>query len=475
MTWIGERFWLPGCRERCICDGPSDFRCVPASCNLGQKCAAKNGKLGCHTRWGTCTVTGDPHYFTFDGAVAHFQGTCAYEISRTCHPSPPFFYRVVAENRHQGNPQVSFVSRVEVWLKNETLSFHIILGSGQTAEVNQERVQLPHSLGALGAISKVKNIVTIKTVAGVEIQYNGRHTLFIHAGPEHQGKLCGMCGNFNGIRRDDKVLPDGSRAQNDLQFGNAWKTDKSPMGCLDDTAALEPCKDPQEYEEVCGALVNQSGPFAECHWHVDPSPFYLSCLYDLCHYGVANGMLCVALSAYEELCLLHGVHVSGWRAAARCPATDPCLDLACGDNEWCGDKNGKWGCFCHRDYSPAKRASYDYRLTCGGSNSAVSLSRCLLFADGFSAEELHLADPTCAGTLVGDRLLFYFDTVQKTCGTTMEINTTHAIYFNTVEGRVENTYGGVISRDRFLFLRFSCAYPLNINLSMASAIHPIQE
>ncbi|XP_034974623.2 IgGFc-binding protein-like [Zootoca vivipara] len=472
---IGERVWLPGCRERCICDGPSDFRCVPASCNLGQKCAAKDGKLGCHTQWGTCTVTGDPHYFTFDGAVAHFQGTCAYEISRTCHPSPPFFYRVVAENRHQANPRVSFVSRVEVWLKSEMLSFHIILGSGQTAEVNQERVQLPHSLGVLGAISKVKNMVTIKTVAGVEIQYNSRHTLFIHVGPEYQGKLCGMCGNFNGIRRDDKVLPDGNRAQNDSQFGNAWKTVTSPAGCLDDTVAQEPCKDPQEYEEVCGALVNQSGPFAECHWHVDPSSFYLSCLYDLCHYGVANGMLCMALSAYEELCLLHGVHGSGWRAAAQCPATDPCLDLACGENEWCGEKNGKWGCFCHRDYSPAKQAAYDYRLTCSGNNSVVSLSRCLLFADGFPAEELHLADPTCTGTLVGDRLLFYFDTVRKTCGTTMEINTTHAIYFNSVEGRVENTYGGVISRDRFLFLRFSCAYPLNLNLSMASAIHPIQD
>ncbi|XP_063167815.1 alpha-tectorin-like [Candoia aspera] len=186
-------------------------------------------------------------------------------------------------------------------------------------------------------------------------------------------------------------------------------------------------------------------------------------------------MLCMSLAAYEEICLLQGIQTSGWRASVQCPATDPCLDLACGDNEWCGEKRGKWGCFCRKDYSPTKKADYDYQLTCTTSRSMVSLSCCLLFTDGFPAEKLHLADLTCTGSLVGDRLIFYFDTVQKTCGTQMEVNTTHAIYSNVVQAHLENIYGGMISRDRFLFLRFSCAFPLNINLSMASVIHPIHD
>ncbi|XP_054854871.1 IgGFc-binding protein-like [Eublepharis macularius] len=471
---IGEHVWLSRCHERCRCNGPSKFHCIPASCGPGQKCAIKNGKLGCQNRLATCTVTGDPHYITFDGAMAHFQGTCAYEISRVCHTARQFF-RVVAENRNRGNPRVSFVTRVEVWLQSGALSSHIVLGNSQIVEVNQDKVHLPHSLGALGNISKIKNMLTIKTAFNTEIQYNSRHTLFIRVGPEYQGKLCGMCGNFNGIREDDKVLPNGNKAQNDSQFGNAWKTETSPVGCLDDAAALEPCKGPPEHEELCGALRSHPGPFSECHWHVDPSPFYSACLYDLCLYGMAHGMLCMAFSAYEEMCLLHGVFVSSWRAAIQCPAADPCIDVACGANEWCGEQKETWGCFCHKDYSPAQLADYDYQLTCHGSNSFVSFSRCLLFTDGFPSERVQLADPTCTGTLVGDRLFFHFDVVRKTCGTTVEVNATHAVYSNVVQGHVENTYGGVISRDRFLFLRFSCTFPLNMNLTMASVVHPIQD
>lgn len=127
----GEDLWLADCRTRCRCDGPADFRCAPAHCSHGQQCAVKDGKLGCHNHLATCTVIGDPHYFTFDGAVAHFQGTCSYEISRTCHASPNFSFRVVAENRYHGNPRVSFVTRVEVWLKSRGLSFYIVLGGSQ--------------------------------------------------------------------------------------------------------------------------------------------------------------------------------------------------------------------------------------------------------------------------------------------------------------------------------------------------------
>lgn len=73
-------------------------------------------------------------------------------------------------------------------------------------------------------------MVTLRTHHNLEVQYNGRHALFIHVGPEYQGKLRGMCGNFNKMKKDDKVLPNGNRAKDDSEFGNSWISDTSPTG-----------------------------------------------------------------------------------------------------------------------------------------------------------------------------------------------------------------------------------------------------
>lgn len=134
---VGDLLWLPDCTQRCSCDAPSTFRCFPASCYPGQQCGVKDGKLGCWNLLATCTVSGDPHYFTFDGAVAHFQGTCAYEISKTDPSSSGFSFRVVAANKNIQNPRVSFMYRVEIWLSLGHFSFHVVLEQGKDVLVSR--------------------------------------------------------------------------------------------------------------------------------------------------------------------------------------------------------------------------------------------------------------------------------------------------------------------------------------------------
>lgn len=70
---IDEQFWNEGCSQHCKCFAPEDLRCISTSCSSTEECVVKNGALGCYSPMSTCMVSGDPHYYTFDGAVAHFQ------------------------------------------------------------------------------------------------------------------------------------------------------------------------------------------------------------------------------------------------------------------------------------------------------------------------------------------------------------------------------------------------------------------
>ncbi|XP_036420923.1 alpha-tectorin-like [Colossoma macropomum] len=475
---IGEQFWTPGCSQRCECFAPNDLRCYSASCSPTQECVVRNGLLGCYSRMSSCMVWGDPHYFTFDGAVATFQGTCSYEISKTCSnvSDNGINFRVVAANMHRGNMAVSFASKVDVWLTQWGQQTQITIGQNKRVKVNgTDMSSSAFQINYFAEVHQEQDFVVVNASNELMVYFDGRYTLSVKLGPSFQGSVCGMCGNNNGDPADDKATPSGALAPNDNVFGNSWRSINSAAGCgaNDRTGDVNDCPFRQEYSELCSIISNTSGPFQPCHIHVNPAVYYNSCVYDLCVYSSANGMLCSALEAYEVACTTIGIQISDWRSGLACSRVDPCAGLSCTADEWCGEKDGIYGCFCNEDHPRPKLESYDSRETCESSSGTMSLSRCQLFEAGFTANILHLSDPNCNGTLQNGRLVFHFDNDDNICGTNLTANGTHFMYENFIQGVVDSA-GGFINREKRLNLHFSCIYQLSQTLTMDTELNPLQ-
>nr|XP_055031643.1 pancreatic secretory granule membrane major glycoprotein GP2-like [Misgurnus anguillicaudatus] len=152
--------------------------------------------------------------------------------------------------------------------------------------------------------------------------------------------------------------------------------------------------------------------------------------------------------------------------------TDQCSALNCTEDEWCGEMNGVYGCFCNKNQTRSDPDSFDFFETCESSTGSISISRCQLFEAGFSADGLHLNDPSCKGIIQNGRVEFSFDNNGHTCGTNLVANGTHIIYENFILG-APGSSEGLISRERILQISFSCVYPQTQTLSMIE-INPLE-
>lgn len=65
---------------------------------------------------------------------------------------------------------------------------------------------------------------------GVKLLWDGESFLEVTVPPAFKRRLCGLCGNFNGRRRDDLRMRSGQLATSVEQFGASWKVG-GPKSC----------------------------------------------------------------------------------------------------------------------------------------------------------------------------------------------------------------------------------------------------
>ncbi|KAM4568117.1 IgGFc-binding protein [Fundulus diaphanus] len=326
----GEAFYPEDkCMEKCTCGENGAVTCKKEKCRPGEACKLVNGVKGCHPEGeAKCVASGDPHYTSFDGQRFDFQGTCVYVLAKVCDDDKgqltPF--TVTQGNEKYGNGKVAVTKSVAVTVYDYVI--YIQQRLPWKVIVNDELLNLPLSLdeGLLTVTQEGRNIV-IRTAFGLKVLYDTVYYVEVIVPSTYQGRMCGLCGNYNNKRDDDFGLPDGRKTNNIDDFGEAWVVDLPGHvcgGCGGQCPACEPAKAALYGKpDSCGIIAVPNGPFRACHSKIDPAAYVSNCVFDVCATDGNKDTLCDSIQAYALACQGVGVEIQPWRSNLFCPASCP--------------------------------------------------------------------------------------------------------------------------------------------------------
>uniref|UniRef100_A0A4W4GLH9 VWFD domain-containing protein n=1 Tax=Electrophorus electricus TaxID=8005 RepID=A0A4W4GLH9_ELEEL len=346
------------CQQRCVCDPGTGVTCASYTCPNSTQCLLRDGVLGCfhsdpckdaHCRDqeacrvkggratcaplfnATCWSWGDVHYQTFDGFSYDFQGTYRYILSRTCGSLEDLVpFSVMQSSSDISISNVSLVRDIEL----DVYGVSITIEKFQWGQimVQGERFYLPLVLldGRIRA-RQLGAAAVVETDFGLHVSYDWYSLASVRLPSGYYGSVCGLCGNFDGIRSDELRDPMGQARVSVPGWASSWRAGSPAPGSGSDDSSgnSSACTAAQRAsygtEAYCGAVASATlGVFRACWAKVDPAAFQQACVSDLCMSNGDHRLFCQALEAYSGTCYQEGIVVSGWREQFNCRKLRAC-------------------------------------------------------------------------------------------------------------------------------------------------------
>uniref|UniRef100_A0A8B9JTJ7 von Willebrand factor n=1 Tax=Astyanax mexicanus TaxID=7994 RepID=A0A8B9JTJ7_ASTMX len=326
---------------------------ISQDCNT---CVCRHGSWECTNEEcpGQCVVSGQSHYKTFDDKFFTFSGFCQYLLAKDCQTN---LFSAIIDTVQCADDQDAVCTRSVTLKFHELANQTVRLKHGGVVSVDGLDVQMPLINGLLRVQSTVLSSVRLNYGDDLQLDWDGRGRVL---SPVYAGKMCGLCGNYNGNQGDDFLTAGGLVETRVEGFGNAWKMNaecdniqKQPS----DPCSLNP-KRVRFAEEACAVLL--SPKFEPCHHEVNPYPYLKNCRYDVCSCADGQECLCAAVSNYAAACSARGVLIN-WRGQGYCELTCPGNQVyeVCGSvcNQTCRSRSlpdsacrsmCEEGCFCPR-------------------------------------------------------------------------------------------------------------------------------
>ncbi|XP_043798667.1 BMP-binding endothelial regulator protein [Apis laboriosa] len=314
----GESWKLDSCKA-CACM-QGKVRCAMPMCPPLNVPCPPNSRLEhpegqccphCVESDGVCTVFGDPHYRTFDGKFYSFKGACKYQLASDC-TGHTFSIRVTNDARS---------TRFSAWTKTIAIKVgdsKVNLGQKMRVKVNGKKVDLPYRVVNRLDVNRTLDGIIVSTHIGIKVLWDGISFLEVSAPTSYRGRLCGLCGNFNSLPKDDFTNRRGKLLQDPQPFGQSWlvgakKSCVRPKSVANVDRARR-CRGRKDHR-LCNRLRSQI--FDACHKKVNPTMYYKACLQDMCECPTEN-CYCESFTAYVHECKRLGIQLPHWRKSTRC-------------------------------------------------------------------------------------------------------------------------------------------------------------
>ncbi|XP_075183389.1 alpha-tectorin [Anomaloglossus baeobatrachus] len=265
-------------------------------------------------------------------------------------------------------------------------------------------------------------------------------------------QLCGSLAAYGEACRSFGIL-----STEWIEKENCWVVNIAPE-LISHATKCKPCCEPEWHQVMESGVIEDPCVGADCPnrtCEVDNGGELCGCM-DPPVYGNGTSIYRHCITKSLQYCRIYYVQ-------------DPCLQLL-NDNLHSlliEDANHSWS----RDgYT---HDIIDAEVTCKAAQMEVSISKCKLFQLGFEREGVRINDRHCPGIEGEDFISFQINNTKGNCGNIVQSNGTHIMYKNTVWIESANNTGNIITRDRTINVEFSCAYELDIKISLDSVIRPM--
>ncbi|XP_004695113.1 PREDICTED: mucin-2, partial [Condylura cristata] len=223
---------------------------------------------------GTCALEGGSHITTFDGKKYTFHGDCYYLLTRGEHNDS---YALLGELAPCGSTDKQTCLKTVVLLADRKKNVVAFKSDGSVL-LNELEVNLPHVTATFSIFRPSSYHIIVSTTFGLRLQVQlvPIMQLFVTIDQTAQGRVQGLCGNFNGLESDDFKTAGGLVEATGAGFANTWKvqaTCHDKLDWLDDPCSLN-IESANYAEHWCSLLKKAETPFGRCHSAVDPADYY---------------------------------------------------------------------------------------------------------------------------------------------------------------------------------------------------------